>query len=131
MNADTMKGLIDGLLLALEEGQRHGVVLSPEAMEDYHAGLTALVAERDALQAKVKEHAEDRRKYIDAWADWIEANAGLEIDQWLRVYADAVPIPSPDGDEAKQRIFKHLDQRMRDASDAIDALRKRVAGGGA
>ena len=91
------------------------------------AALTALVAERDALQAKVKEHAEDRRKYIDAWADWIEANAGLEIDQWLRVYADAVPIPSPDGDEAKQRIFKHLDQRMRDASDAIDALRKRVA----
>ena len=113
---------IDGLLCWLSSPPAHDWDEKPSKQDRYYLALAALVAERDELQSKVKEHAEDRRKYIDAWADWIEANAGLEIGQWLRVYADAVPIPSLDGDEAKERVFKHLDQRMRDAADMIAAL---------
>lgn len=91
-----------------------------------YAALTALVAERDALQAKINAHAEDRRKYIDAWDGWIASTKRLGIAEWLRVYADAVPIPSLNEDEAKERVFKHLDQRMRDAAETIDELRKRI-----
>ena len=90
--------------------------------ERHHAALTALVAERDELQSKVNAHAEDRRQYIEAWAHWIEFKSALGIEEWLRVYADAVPAPPPDGDEAKRRIYDHLDQRMRDAADMITAL---------
>lgn len=95
-------------------------------MSNMHAGLSALVAERNALQAKINAHAEDRRRYIDAWEGWIASTKRLGIAEWLRVYADAVPIPSLNGDEAKERVFKHLDQRMRDAAETIDELRKRI-----
>lgn len=103
---------IDALLVLLHDG----------GWKDFHRALTALVAERDELQSKVNAHAEDRRQYIEAWAHWIEFKSALGIEEWLRVYADAVPAPPLDGDEAKRRIYDHLDQRMRDAADMIAAL---------
>lgn len=112
---------IDALLLYFKTGRTPNWKKSSTR---WHAALTALVAERNELRAKVNAHAEDRRQYIEAWAQWIQFNSALGIEAWLRVYADAVPAPYPDGDEAKKRIFDHLDQRMRDAADMIAAMRK-------
>ena len=92
-----------------------------------YAALTALVAERDALQATANADAEDRRQYIDAWSNWIHLKSELGIAEWLHAYADAIPHPPRDGVEAKHRIMNHLDQRMRDAAERIDVDSQRIA----
>ena len=86
--------------------------------------LAAMQKQRDKLQAHFDADEEDRRQYIEAWANWIESKSELPIAEWLHAYAAAIPHPPRDGDEAKKRIWTHLDQRMRDAAETIDALQK-------
>ena len=79
--------------------------------------------EIERLRGQIEHHARDRIEYCAAWSKWIEENDGLEIAQWCRAYADAVPYPNPDGPEIVRVIHSRLDARHRMAADEIERLR--------
>ena len=83
--------------------------------------------EIERLRGQIEHHKRDRIEYCAAWLKWIEANDGLEIAQWCRAYADAVPYANPDGPEIVCMIHSRLDARHRMAADEIERLRRRVA----
>lgn len=83
--------------------------------------------EIERLRGQIEHHARDRIEYCAAWSKWIEENDGLEIAQWCRAYADAMPYPNPDGPEIVRVIHSRLDARHRKAADEIERLRARVA----
>lgn len=115
-----MKCLTDGLLLALEEGQRHGVVLSPEVMEDYHAALTALVAERDALKRRVAE----LEAHPLADRDLREQMSAMM--SWMTHITDMILVHGLQADHAKIELSRRIDRAIVAATNC--AMRK---GGGA
>lgn len=80
--------------------------------------------EIERLRGQIEHHARDRIEYCAAWSKWIEGNDGLEIAQWCRAYADAVPYPNPDGPEIVRVIHSRLDARHRMAADEIERLRE-------
>lgn len=79
--------------------------------------------EIERLRSQVEHHARDRVEYCDAWSKWIEENDGLDIAEWCRAYADAVPYPNPDGPNIVLVIHSRLDARHRMAADEIERLR--------
>ena len=111
-------------LVAERDGLRAELAAAREKLVAKADELAAMQKQRDKLQAHFDADEEDRRQYIEAWANWIESKSELPIAEWLHAYAAAIPHPPRDGDEAKKRIWTHLDQRMRDAAETIDALQK-------
>ena len=89
--------------------------------------LTEAADEIERLRSQVEHHARDRVEYANAWSKWIDENDRLEIAEWCRAYADAVPYPNPDGPEIVRTIHSRLDARHRMAADEIERLRARVA----
>ena len=80
------------------------------------------MSEIDELRAQIAAHESERAEYLRAWLEWLEANDGLEIREWLLAYSDATPEPS-DSDEA-EAICGFIDRKMIAAAAEIQRLRK-------
>ena len=80
------------------------------------------MSDHDELRAKIAAHESERLEYRRSWLEWLEANDGLEIREWLLAYSDATPEPS-DSDEA-ETICGFIDRKMIAAAAEIERLRK-------
>ena len=85
--------------------------------------LREAAVEIERLRAEVREYHKIRADYCAAWSKWIDDHGGLDVAEWCRVYADAVPHPNPDGPEVVHLIHSRLDARFREAADEIELLR--------
>jgi len=92
------------------------------AMAVWSRDLREAADEIERLRDEVREYHKIRADYCAAWSKWIDDHGGLDVAEWCRVYADAVPHPNPDGPEVVQLIHSRLDARFREAADELERL---------
>ena len=79
-------------------------------------------AEIQQLRDERDEAIRERVEYLGSWLEWLEANDGLEIREWLLAYSDATPEPT-DSEEA-ETICGFIDRKMIAAAAEIQQLRE-------
>jgi hypothetical protein len=84
--------------------------------------LQVVLEELAMLRQRWNEAIRHRVEYLGSWLDWLEANDGLEIREWLLAYSDATPEPT-DSEEA-ETICGFIDRKMIAAAAEIQQLRE-------
>ena len=79
-------------------------------------------SERKKARSERDEAIRERVEYLGSWLEWLEANDGLEIREWLLAYSDATPEPT-DSEEA-ETICGFIDRKMIAAAAEIQQLRE-------
>ena len=79
-------------------------------------------SERKKARSERDEAIRERVEYLGSWLEWLEANDGLEIREWLLAYADATPEPT-DSEDA-ETICGFIDRKMIAAAAEIQRLRE-------
>jgi hypothetical protein len=84
--------------------------------------LQVVLEELAMLRQRWNEAIRERVEYLGSWLEWLEANDGLEIREWLLAYSDATPEPT-DSEEA-ETICGFIDRKMIAAAAEIQRLRE-------